>query len=231
MGIYNCGRHIRNSINSEGLLKESMEQSLNIWSIQVAYILLMILVIFISLLFVRHRISRSCRDEMLCEFITEEDTGYTKFYPVNEGKITIYPKGGKSGKEYVVGGLRTFIVDYPSVPGFLSIIQSKARKVIFDEASGEPLSNRTPLLLITPHRLFNWSTEKFTGIATKQSEAQADKTMKSAKKPGSSSLMWWIIMLIIAAVVIGGFVIIQKMKADNAAALGISMLNILTGYL
>lgn len=181
-----------------------------------------VIVFFVVGVYLRSYYNKKCRDNILCEFITDEDTGYKKFFPVREGVLYIEPNKRRAGAEYAVGKMITYNVDYPDgVPPFMSWIQTKAKKAIFDEATAEPLTNRTPMLLLTPQRLYNKDRERYTGIAAGQS-LKEEKERGEQVKPPSKGISWkWIIFLLIGIGIAAAIIFKDYLGGISNAALGI----------
>lgn len=183
---------------------------------------ILIIAYFVMMLIWRIRNGRKSRDMALCEFATDEDTGYEEFHPIKDGKLIIEPTKKRSGAEYIIGGVRTITVDWPQhVPFFLALIQVKVRKVWLDEQTAEPMLNRTPLLSITPQRLYNMDRERFTALATGRSAIEEQQAKEQIKGKSSSMPILWIVLLAAAGVLIAGLFVLKDYLAVSNAALGL----------
>lgn len=180
--------------------------------INVAYILGIIIFIFMWLMFLRARYAKLVIGRVLCEFITSEGNGYIKLLKVDEGQLIIPPKGVKQGRQYPIADIATYTVDYPAVPRFLSIIQTKVKKAVFDEDCWEPLSNRSGKLLLSPKRLYNVVNERFTqvGIEKSYSESEGGKIIKNtfSLKPGT--MMYIVIGILAIGLIILGIYVMKN---------------------
>jgi len=185
-------------------------------------IMILIIFYFIVMLIMRVRNGRKSRDNILCEFATDEGTGYENFFPVKEGVLTIEPTNKRAGAQYPIGNVNTIVVDYPAhVPVFLSLIQVKVKKTWIDEQTAEPVLNRSSLLNLTPQRLYNRDRERFTSLATGQSVIEEKRQMEQQKKSSSGISTGWIIALAIAGVLIAALMIFKDYLALSSAALGL----------
>lgn len=196
-------------------------QAINEWTLNLAFGSILVIFLFLIMLYYRIRINRLCGLNIFCEFKTDEGTGYTKFMPVQEGKLIIEPTKRRMGAIYPVGDVVTYLVDYPSLSGLFKIfsfVQSKAKKAVFDESTAEPLTNRSPLCLITPQRLFNLDRERFTALATRQS-VQEEKRMEQERPKSHSKISWTtiLILLVIAALIIIGVIVFPQLGTMKAA--------------
>lgn len=185
-------------------------------------ILILIIMYFIILMVWRIRNGRKSRDNILCEFATDEGTGYNQFHPVKEGVLHIEPTKKRAGAEYPIGNINTITVDYPeSVPFFLPLIQVKVKKTWIDEQTAEPVLNRSSLLNLTPQRLYNRDRERFTALATGQSQIEEKQAMQHSKPKSSGMPVSLIIVLIIAGVFLAGLFIFKDYIGISKAALGL----------
>jgi hypothetical protein len=185
--------------------------------------LVLIIVWFIILAIYRYHNSKMCRDNIYCEFITDEGTGYHEFHPVIDGMLIVRPTKKRAGAFYPIGNVTTIIVDYPSgVPMWLSFIVSKAKKTILDERTAEPILNRSPMLLLTPQRIANRETERYTALASGQSVIEERKASDALNRGKSGSNINWglVIGLIILACVIVAVVFYFKNQSMINAQLG-----------
>lgn len=187
-------------------------------------ILITIIMFFVVMMYMRWRNGKKSRDNILCEFATDEGTGYTEFHPVKEGILVINPTKKRAGAEYPVGNVNTIIVDYPEhVPGFLSFIQVKAKKSWFDEQTAEPVLNRSPMLMLSPQRLYNKDRERYTGLAAGQSISEVKEREDKNKSGGKSSgISWgWIVILAVIFLAVAGYIVAQDYIGASNAALGL----------
>ncbi len=188
----------------------------------------MILVIFYFVLMMIWRIrnGKKTRDNILCEFATDEGTGYEEFHPVKEGILTIEPSKKRAGAEYPIGNVNTITVDYPQhVPFFLSLIQVKVKKTWIDEQTAEPVLNRSNTLNLTPQRIYNRDRERFTALATGQSIIEEKAALNQVKKGSGGLSTSWIVALMITGVLLAGLFVFKDYLAaaiaTSNAALGL----------
>lgn len=180
-----------------------------------------IIIFFVVMMIWRAQNLRKADKNIWCEFVTDEGTGYTEFNPVKEGILTIEPTKKRAGAEYPIGSVSTMLVNYPqSVAFFMKMIQVKARKVILDELTAEPILNRSPMLLLTPQRMFNQSRQQFTQLAVGRSVQEAKELGQQVKTSGSkgSSWMWWVLAALVG-VGVAIFLLFQK-SSEHDDALG-----------
>jgi len=192
--------------------------------------MLVYLILFLCavMFYMRWRNNKICSENMSCRFVSDEGNGYRRFYPVVNGILHIPPDKKRVGAEYGVGNLTTYNVNYPEkVIGFMSIIQAPAKECLFDERTAEPLSNRTPLLLLTPQAIYNVNTERFTEQASGRSQLENKDIAKELgmpqRKSGGFNLKWVIILLIIAGLGVAGLLVYNHFHAAALAkaALGV----------
>jgi hypothetical protein len=146
-----------------------------------------LLFIAIVMFFMRWNNNKKCKDNILCRFVSDEGTGYKKFMPVIDGVLHIMPTKKRAGAEYAVGNLATHNVNFPEgVPTVMSFIQANAKECWFDERTAEPLSNRSPMLLLTPSAIYNIVTERFTEQASGKSQLEQLEIANQSKSLGGS---------------------------------------------
>lgn len=189
----------------------------------------LVLFLCIALFYMRYRNNKVCSENISCRFSSDEGNGYRKFYPVVNGILYIPPAKKRAGAEYAVGSLSTYNVKYPEkVIGFMSVIQGDVKECMFDERTAEPLSNRAPLLLLTPQALYNVNTERFTEQASGRSQLEnkdiaRELGLPQHKSGAGFSWKWVIIFLIVMGLGIAGLLLYKHFHAASLAkaALGV----------
>lgn len=197
---------------------------LNTIAIQVAYIMVLFLIFIGFLFWWRMRLGKKVGsgDYLVAEIIPPAGKARTELLRVINGEIKVKPKNSKKGKIFKVTDLNTYPIDYPSLPHWLGILQVTAEKVILDEESAEPLTNRRGIGGISPETLYSWEEGMATQAATAMSKAEEEAHQKvSPKKKSGFSLMWIIIGVVILAVAVVGFIMLKKYN-ESKDALGIA---------
>lgn len=187
--------------------------SLEQWLMNGVYILGIVVFVFVWLLFLKSRYANAVVGKLLSEFITREGNSYTKLLPITNGTVTIPPKGNQGGRQYVIADIATYTVDYPAVPRFLSIIQTKAKKATFFEDSYEPITNRGYTLLLSPRRLYNLVNEQFTELGVRQARDEAVEkkfTQKNSFQLKTSHVVYGVIGIAIVALLIYGIYMMKN---------------------
>jgi hypothetical protein len=145
-----------------------------------------VLVFAILIFIMRWSNGKKCKGNILCRFVSDEGNGYKKFMPVINGILHIMPAKNRAGAEYAVSSLTTHNVDYPETAVFpFSLAQVSMKECWFDERTAEPLSNRSPMLLLTPNSLYNINTERFTEQASGKSQLEQYEIANQAKALGN----------------------------------------------
>lgn len=187
--------------------------------------MILLIFYFVIMMIWRVRNGKKTRENILCEFATDEGTGYEEFHPVKEGILTIEPSKKRAGAEYPIGNINTITVDYPQhVPFFMSLIQVKVKKTWIDEQTAEPILNRASILNLTPQRLYNRDRERFTSLATGQSIIEEKNALGQLKKTSGGLSTTWIVMLIITGVLLAAMFILKDYLGaiiPSNAALGL----------
>ena len=188
-------------------------------------ILFVFIAYIVCLMIMRYRNMKRSREKVLCEFATDEGTGYEEFHPVTEGVLIVEATKKRAGAEYPIGNNNTITVDFPpNIPFFMSLIQVKVKKIILDEQTAEPLLNRSAGLNITAQRLYNRDRERFTALATGQSMVEEKRNMdmhKAADKKGGISWVWITVFLIVGIAIAGVVLYQDYLEATTKAALGV----------
>jgi len=158
----------------------------------------------------RSKYQKQAVDHVLCEFITEEGTSHSDLLPVVHGFVTIKAneKKKKPAKDYPVAGDASYLTEYPEgifIPRFL---KTPVRKMLFDEASWEPIFNRGDPLL-SPAKLHNIRTERFTEMGARHALEEADKIQKKAGALNPTIVYVMLGMVVAAVGGIGYYTIIQ----------------------
>ena len=185
--------------------------TLETWLVNLMYIFIIITFICGWLFYLRAHYAKAVIGKVLCEFITKEGNSYSKLLPSEEGIIDVKPKGKRKGRSFVVADIATYLIDYPSAPRFLSMIQTKVKKAVFDEDSWEPLTNRRGKLLLSPMRLYSVRNERFSQLGVEQ--AREETEARRMALGGRNTLLYILIGAVILAIVIGGYFIVQNFDA------------------
>ena len=191
-----------------------------------AYVILAFVVL---LFFMRWQNEKKCKDGILCRFVSDEGNGYKKFMPVINGILHIVPDKKRAGAEYAVSSLTTHNVNYPETAVFpFNFAQVSVKECWFDERTAEPLSNRSPMLLVTPNALYNMNTERFTEQASgksqlEQYEIAAQSKMLGNVQPHKSGVNMKVILIMVGifGLAIAGVAIYMHFKGQNAPTLGL----------
>lgn len=190
-----------------------------------------LLFIFVLMFIMRWRNNKRCKDNIICRFVSDEGSGYKKFMPVVDGILHIMPTKKRAGAQYAVGSLSTHNVNYPEeVPSVLSFIQANAQECWFDERTAEPISNRSPMLLLTPNALYNINTERFTEQASGKSQLEQYEIANQAKafgnlpsqKSGMSIKTILIVVGVLGAVIAGLYLWSHFSNKNSAPPLELS---------
>lgn len=175
----------------------------------------------------RTKFQKQAQNHVLCEFITEEGTSYKKLLEVKDGFVHLKGNEKKKipDKNYPTAGNASYLTDYPEgiwVPKFL---KTPVKKMLFDEASWEPIYNRGDPLL-NPAKLYNIRSEKFTEMGAKHALLESEKALKKAGAL-NPTIVYILIGLVLAAVGgLGWFLITRLSEIEEtlnklAQALGV----------
>lgn len=197
---------------------------LNTIAIQVAYIMVLFVLFMFFLFWWRMRLGKKLGSGryLVAEKIPPAGKAHTELLEVLNGMIKIKPKNGKKGMAYKVADINTYPIDYPSLPHWLSILQVTAEKVIIDEESAEPLTNRRGQGGITPEQLYAWEEGIATQAAVAMTKAEEESHQKvDVKKKSGFSMAWIIGGVIVLAIAAVAFVMLKKYN-ESKDALGIA---------
>lgn len=192
-------------------------QQLNTFAIQIAYVLVLLLAFIIFLFWWRAKLGKKLGTgtHVVAEIIPPAGKARTEIWEVKNGRVQFKPKNGRKGQTFFVKDLNTYPIDYPSLPNWLSFFRVATEKVIIDETSAEPLTNRVGIGGLTPEELYSWEEGTATQAAIALSKADHEIREKVEVKKKSISWIWLLVLGVIAAAVIFSFYFIKQQQAEQ----------------
>lgn len=192
-------------------------QSLNTFAVSVAYIMVLCFGFVCFLFWWRMRMGRKLGsgDYIVAEIIPAAGKARTEVWQVINGRVKFKSKNGKKGKIFVVKDLNTYPIDYPSLPRWLGILQVATEKVVIDETSAEPLTNRLGIGGLTPEELYAWEEAFATQASIAISKADNDIKEKVEVKKKPISWVWVAVLGIVALAAIIGFYFMKQNQQEQ----------------